>query len=101
MEREHNMSISFLDTRVIRKPGRTTVTDWFIKPQNSGRYLHFNSNQPIHLKTNLFRAAYKRATSLSDQSFHQENTELVFKIFKNNGYPDHIINQVMNKHRIS
>lgn len=39
IEPEDNRSFSFLDTKVYRQSNGNIITDWFIKPTNSGRYI--------------------------------------------------------------
>lgn len=41
------MSVSFLDTQVIRPENNSIKLDWYRKPTASGRYINFNSQQKL------------------------------------------------------
>ena len=84
-------SIPFLDTLVIRSEDGHIDTDWYRKPQNSGRIIHFKSNQPYKHKINTIKNILDRIDRLSSPKFRPKNYELVKEILKKNGYPSNCI----------
>lgn len=65
-EHEGNNLVRFLDTKEVRKNDSTFVTDWYVKPTTSERYINYNSfyskimqiNIVLCLKTSLFYLLY-------------------------------------------
>lgn len=65
IEHPGNNSLSFLDTTVtLSQTGITT--NWYRKPTWSGRYLNFNSSQPLKYKVYVVNRLVDRALLLSD-----------------------------------
>lgn len=94
IEKESNNSVPFLDTLVIRN-GNTIITDWYRKPISSGRYIHFKSYHPMSMKLNLLQNLKTRVTKLSHQSLLKDNLSKLFKLMKENNYPERLLNKII------
>lgn len=53
IEVENNITIAFLDTKIIRLNKNNLHTNWYHKPADSGRYISYFSK---HLKSQLINA---------------------------------------------
>jgi len=95
-EIENNNVINFLDTTVIRCGGKL-LTNWYLKPTSSGRYLNYHSNHPFNYKINTINNLVDHAIMLSDDRFHSENIRTVKKILSNNCFPPKIIDRYVQK----
>lgn len=95
IESEVNHQIPFLDMLVVKKQDGMVETDWWSKPQNSGRLIHFNSVQPYKQKINAARNLLNRAKLLSSPKYHDKNTQKIKNLLKKNGYPDRIIKSII------
>lgn len=95
-EIENNNVINFLDTTVIRCGGKL-LTNWYLKPTSSGRYLNYHSNHPFNYKINTINNLVDHAIMLSDDRFHSENICTVKKILSNNCFPPKIIDRYVQK----
>ena len=82
-ELENNNSISFLNTKIIRKDN-TLITDWYHKPTFSGRYINYFSSHPHKYKINTIVNLVDHAILLANEQFHKKNIELVKRILTNN-----------------
>jgi len=92
-ELENNLSLSFLNTLVIRGGEGELKTNWFRKPTYSGRCLNFFSSHPDRYKVNTINNLVDQAILLSDKSFHEDNLLIVKNILLNNSYPLELINR--------
>jgi hypothetical protein len=66
METESDGTIPFLDVLVIRK-GSALTTKVYIKPTHTGRYLHFDSNHPPHVKRGLVQSLNCKASTICQE----------------------------------
>lgn len=94
LEKETNGSIPFLDVLVIRE-GNILITDWYRKPMSSGRYIHWQSYQPITQKINMIRNLKSRILSISHSKFKSKNLKLLEEILRKNGYPKKWLNKIL------
>ena len=94
-EIENDNAINFLNTTVIRHNG-SLLTDWFMKPTCSGRYINYYSNHPFKYKKNTIFSLVDHAILLSDDRFHHKNILKVKAILTNNCFPANIINKFVN-----
>jgi len=93
---ENNNSISFLNTKIIRKDN-TLITDWYHKPTFSGRYINYFSSHPHKYKINTIVNLVDHAILLSNEQFHKKNIELVKRILTNNCFPADLVNRIIKK----
>ena len=73
VERETEISVPFLDTRVIRCGDQKVLLDWYTKPTYTGRYINYHSNHTINQKINTVRAMCSRVRQISLPSFLNKN----------------------------
>lgn len=97
VENEVEQKISFLDTLLIRNENNVIITDWYLKPTNSERYLNFYSNHSFKQKINIIKNLTYRAINLSNVIFHKKNIDLIKKFLKNNNYPEKLLTQIINE----
>jgi len=88
--------INFLDTTLIKKNGKI-IFDFYKKPTNSGKYLHFYSNRPIEHKKGILNL-FDRILLLSHPLFQTKNLEDI-NILINNGYPLEFIFSTINNRK--
>ena len=85
-ETEKDESINFLDILLI-KHNNKIITNWYMKPTSSGRFLNYNSHHPMSQKIAMIYNLVDRAIKLSDKKFHYNNLKHVKKLLHDNGYP--------------
>ncbi|KAJ4432985.1 hypothetical protein ANN_15242 [Periplaneta americana] len=66
MEAEQNKCILFLDVLVTRDQEKLATTV-YRKSTHTGRYLHFESNHPTHIKRGIISTLHNRATSICNK----------------------------------
>jgi hypothetical protein len=89
LDTETGNSLPFLDVLAYRN-GTALLTKVCRKPTHTGRYLHFNSNHPPHVKGGVVHSLINRATTLFTEK--QECAKEVVKIRQDlatNGHPQH------------
>ena len=97
IEKENNNQLPFLDVNIIRLPDGKVKFKVYRKPTATGRYLDYNSNNPISHKINTVTALQRRAyTICSDVEDRGEELEIVRKDLQMNGYPSKLLD---NCHR--
>ena len=96
LETEHNNYISFLDIKVIHMPDNSILTDWYLKPTHSGRYLNYYSVSPFQYKINVIKNLIHRSTHISSPQFHNKNLKIIKQFLLNNNYPSSLINKIIN-----
>ena len=94
IEIEEQNSIAFLDTKNINEISQI-ITDWYQKPNSSGRYILYNSNHPFRQKLNLIFGLKNRILKLSETKFHKKNFKILCNILQKNGYPNYLLKQVI------
>jgi len=95
-EIEKENSIAFLDTKIIRK-NNGLIFNWFMKETASGRVLNYYSNHPIKQKLNTATNMIWKTFTLSNETFHRENTERLEEILRKNAFPDHVIKRLIRE----
>ena len=96
---ETGVEVSYLDVTVSINH-RTKCPDFqlFIKPSNLGVFLNYNSHHPksilINTAMNEFRRAYNNC---STDEFRKSGYNKISKILLSNEYPQHVINQILQK----
>ncbi|XP_077524296.1 uncharacterized protein LOC144135525 [Amblyomma americanum] len=100
VQREQQGSLPFLDFLVTRHD-RGLRFSVYRKPTHTGRYLHFNSNQPTPHKASVITSLLKRADTIcsSHEEKRNEKNRVVSDLQKN-GYPTSFIPRVSQKQKI-
>ena len=96
MEIKSDGAVPFLDVLVV-KNGKTLTTKVYKKPAHTGRYLHYDSNHPPHVKRGLIQSLHNRASTIC-----QDRRDLCVEInrlkqdLQLNGYPQSCTDSVIN-----
>lgn len=75
-EIENNNFIPFLDVLVIHQNNNIKI-NWYRKPTWSGRFLNFQSFNPVAQKKAIVKNLVDRAIDVSDKEFHETNLQLI------------------------
>jgi len=86
-----------LDLLLIRNSNNKITHNFYQKPISSGRILNWLSNHPFMMKFNIGLSLANRVISLSDDCFHKENYDKIYKLLLKNNYPFTIIKRIINK----
>lgn len=93
-ETESDCSVPFLDMLVIRD-GTSIMTDWYIKPTASGRYINFYSFHSMKMKINVIMNMKKRVIRLSHPIYHLNNFKKLVNIMIDNSFPLPLLNKLI------
>lgn len=99
IEKEHNGSIPYLDTLVMRKDNKIEM-NWYQKPTASSRILNFHSKHPKQMIINTGRNLINRILNISDHKFHETNKNKIRKILSKNCFPKLLIEKLINEYNI-
>jgi hypothetical protein len=78
--------------------GTALLTKVYRKSTHTGRYLHFNSNHPPHVKREVVHSLINTAATICTEK--QEYSKELVKIRQDvamNGYPQHLINSILER----
>jgi hypothetical protein len=96
MEVETNNSLPFLDANNQATPAGYDVTV-FRKQTHSNRYLNFLSHHPSSVKSSVVKTLKYRAQRVcSNENNTRRELSNLREAFRNNGYPDRYIKQILN-----
>lgn len=73
------------------------LTDFYMKPTNKDRILKYDSQHPHHQKQNEANTFMSRDV-LFDLEIWTKNKSSIKKKLNKNGYPNHIIQQMLNRY---
>ena len=102
MELESNDKLNFLDTTITKNPINATsfslILSIFRKATFTGLGMNFHSSTYYNFKLNNIRTLLHRAYTLCSNwiDFHSEISFLTI-FFKTNGYPEHLVQSIINK----
>lgn len=96
-EEEKDKKIPYLDLLLIRKENKSIVTDFYKKPECSGRILNYLSAHPNYMKVNTAYNFISRVFTLSSSEFHRKNKTIVYETLLNNNYPKIIVKKLFRK----
>lgn len=96
METENEGKLPYLDLLLIRDVNNL-ITNWYQKETAAKKALNFLSNHSLQMEKNVAYNMLYRATTLSNEEFHDENIEKVKGIFRDSNYPERIIRQQIQK----
>jgi predicted GIY-YIG superfamily endonuclease len=98
LEIETGNSLPFLDVLVYRN-GTALQTTVYRKPTHTGRYLHFNSNHPPHVKRGVVDSLINRAITLCTEKQEYAKVVKIRQGLATNGYTQHLIDSVLKRTR--
>ncbi|XP_044766187.1 uncharacterized protein LOC123322309 [Coccinella septempunctata] len=93
-EEDENHSVPFLDTKVCRI-NNTIKLDWYRKDITSDKFIHYLSDHPIKTKINTIKGMRTRVDRICHPDFRQINSNKLFKIFVENGYPRSMLRKLL------
>ena len=86
--------LSFLDTLITVHPSGSYQTELYFKPMTAPIILHYMSCHPMSTKRAVLNAEMKRAIRVSsDKETTNRSIGLIKRLFRQNGYPDTLINK--------
>ena len=90
-----NKTIIFLDLKIYIDSTFKIQYEHYVKPTSSRRYLHFDSHNPMSMKTNIVRMEAERiiknCSEIKNIYNHLDNLKMAFE---NSGYPSQFINNI-------
>lgn len=97
IEVEKDNSLPFLDI-LISKDNNNFRTTVYRKPTNTNRYLNFESNHNISVKTGVVKSLYDRAKTIcSDRDSFEKEKLFIKNVLKDNKYPNDFIERSFRK----
>ena len=97
-EKEHEGTIPFLDTLIVRKPDGSVKLLIYRKATHTDQYLNFTSHHPIHHKLGVIRTLFDRNNRVvTDQKDRELEEEKIKVALKQCGYPEWSFKQVKRK----
>ncbi|XP_072048906.1 uncharacterized protein [Amphiura filiformis] len=97
-EKEHDGSIPFLDTLIVRKPDGTVQLLVYRKATHTDQYLNFASHLPIHHKLGVVRTLLDRMNCVvTEKKDIEQEKDKIKRALKQCGYPEWTFNQVKRK----
>ncbi|XP_072048748.1 uncharacterized protein [Amphiura filiformis] len=97
-EKEHEGTIPFLDTLIVRKPDGSVKLLVYRKVTHTDQYLNFNSHHPIHQKLGVIRTLFDRMNSIITEDADKKLEETKIKeALGRCGYPNWTFKQVKGK----
>jgi hypothetical protein len=95
---EEEAGLPIFDIMIIRTGTDTLETTVYRKPSASNRYIHYTSEQAWKEKMSAIWTLKKRALEYcSNERLLFKEFELLLQIFKQNGYPEHIVRRILFK----
>ncbi|KAJ4446434.1 hypothetical protein ANN_13130 [Periplaneta americana] len=96
MELEKDNCLPFLDVLVTRDQDKLATTV-YRKSTHTGRYLHFQSNHPTHVKRGIISTLLNRANYICNkESDLQNEVQSLTNTFVTNGYPQEFIKKAIS-----
>ncbi|XP_072033415.1 uncharacterized protein [Amphiura filiformis] len=97
-EKEHEGTIPFLDTLIVRKPDGSVKLLVYRKVTHTDQYLNFNSHHPIHQKLGVIRTLFDRMNSIITEDADKKLEETKIKeALGRCGHPNWTFKQVKDK----
>lgn len=94
IEKEEDKTLNFLDITLKNNNGKLETT-WYTKKVWSGRYLNYNSHQPLQYKKSVIAGLTDRAMHFTTPEQRPEQITKIKTTLKQNNYPDNIINTIV------
>ncbi|XP_055522574.1 uncharacterized protein LOC129716759 [Wyeomyia smithii] len=96
-EMENNKRLPFLDMTLIRQENQKILTEWYMKPIASGRFLDYNSFHPLHQKINMAKNFIRRVDKLSTHLQDADKARIIHQQLSLNNYPKSLRNRLINR----
>lgn len=96
-EIEKDQKIPYLDVLVIRDHNRL-ITDWYRKDISSSRIINFLSTHPPQQIINTAKNLISKILDISHIKFHPQNINKIKDILKQNNFPIHQINTLVQQY---
>ena len=95
---EKDGKLPFLELTVCRRADGHLDTDTFRKPTHTGRFLHFDSNRPEHVKSGVVISLLGplNNVTISQQAKQTERDRIVTELAAN-GYPSTFLKRATRK----
>lgn len=95
IEIENNeQAVPFLDTKALRHNNRIKLK-WHRKDTHSNKIIHFQSDHNINIKINTVKQMKNRINKICHDTFKQEGIKRLQEIFKQNSYPNGLLNKLL------
>ena len=89
--------ITFLDIKISIQENKLTTSVHY-KPTDSHSYLSYSSSHPSHVKNSIPYSQFLRLRRLCSNNLDfQSKCSEMSTFFSDRGYPDHVINQALNR----
>ena len=96
MEEETKGKLPFFDTLVERK-GTSVSTTVYRKPTHTSRHIYFTSHHHPRVLRGVVKCLKDRADNICMGSTETHELTHLKKVFKANGYPDQMLNQILHQ----
>ena len=98
MEPEKERKLPFLDVLVKREDG-TLRTSVYRKPTHTDQYVHYRSNHPNSVKSGIISTLTRRAINIcsTPESLESEREHIRRALTEQNGYPEELVKNVMDR----
>ena len=97
---DHQGQIPFLDTLISLRPDGHYSTQLYVKPVAASIILPFDSAQPFKVKRGVAKSQFLRALKVSsDPDSARRSTDIIYSLFRANGYPSRWLNGVARQAR--
>ncbi len=94
-EKEHEGTIPFLDTLIVRKPDGSVKLLVYRKSTHTDQYLNFASHHPIHHKLGVVRTLLDRCNNvITEQGDKEQEEQKIKHALSRCGYPNWTFNHV-------
>lgn len=101
IETEKDRKLAYLDHELTRNEDGSIDTEFYMKPNSSGRIINFHSNHSMRLKINTAVGLIRRVFGFSSNKSDSEKSARVMSLLRKNCYPKSIVNKLINEYKNS
>lgn len=98
LEQEEDGKLPYLDIMIHRNKNHTLDTSLHIKSTSKNRILNWNSSHPKTQRLGVAYGLISRTLNITSDKLKDESLEIIHNILIMNGYPPHIIKNLINKY---